>query len=839
MRFDAGREQTALIQIPARSLVVWTGLVAGLLMGCQPGITWGAPPDVRARTAIFGDDVLASNVAIIRAGAAELPAEARYDWLLKQILPSSSHDSIRFAADFVTTSDADSAALYSGDNTPRGRIVSPVTDLVETARQLNRLSDLRQRIQACDVEGEIPQRHRIALLALVALAAGNTTDADALLLQLDARLANETFPQLADRWPETLLLAAAVEHPALRDVASGIIERILANQIRASKHSGPPAWDQHIASFLGRARYLQLAERTAAADTTEPPQPFHAFPPLQSWKPVDNVTAITHGNGFPGTHWHLAGQEVHKLASHHDSLLMFASPLSGNYQIECDLSGFGHREGQLMVHGQWLWLYYTHQMFELGTLNGAARRIPIEPRLSLVNDDVHYRCTVRDGVCRHFINGRLLHTSQPRATPFPWPAIRSPYWAATSVRDVRITGEPTVLSTVRLSDDPELRAWTVWDGDLDSEQERWQFAAEPGTSGEITAVRSATAAGTHREHLLRCFRPMLEDGVIEYEFYFEPDQFLVSPAFGDLTFVLSPQGVRIHQLTDGRWERSELDPANQSEPIESPGYSLRSGWNQMRMQLAGDLLTLQLNRQQVYHDRVDSHSDRTFGLFHDLGEASVRVRNVTWTGDWPRELPSLRDQELRSTTLDEMEAHVAGLKEHVAYDFVRERPRAEKIPNSLPFSTQQFLTQVNDPGAKLLVRTDGVFMQRDVGVPFQDVWIGRRFQVHGDFDIVAEFADLRVGTPYDGHRRIALTVVTDDERITHCRVWHGIYAHPGIDRRHCTQAEFTRFFDGEVAVEIVSPTAEDSDSGRLRFVRIGKEFFYLIAEADSPGYRLI
>ena len=55
---------------------------------------------------------------------------------------------------------------------------------------------------------------------------------------------------------------------------------------------------------------------------------------------------------------------------------------------------------------------------------------------------------------------------------------------------------------------------------------------------------------------------MLEDGQIAYEFYYEPGKVMVHPALDRLAFLLEPDGVKIHRLTDGAYERTGLTPDN-------------------------------------------------------------------------------------------------------------------------------------------------------------------------------------------------------------------------------------------------------------------------------------
>ena len=93
------------------------------------------------------------------------------------------------------------------------------------------------------------------------------------------------------------------------------------------------------------------------------------------------------------------------------------------------------------------------------------------------------------------------------------------------------------------------------------------------------------------ENIIRYHRPMLEDGEISYEFYYDPEvkvaappnrnlsylganapkrtlkgKTLVHPALDRMVCLLEPDGVKIHWLTDGRWDRTGLVADNVDPP---------------------------------------------------------------------------------------------------------------------------------------------------------------------------------------------------------------------------------------------------------------------------------
>jgi hypothetical protein len=167
----------------------------------------------------------------------------------------------------------------------------------------------------------------------------------------------------------------------------------------------------------------------------------------------------------------------------------------------------------------------------------------------------------------------------------------------------------------------------------------------------LTCKRRKELPGTHRQNLIRYHRPLLEDGEIEYEFYYEPGKVHVHPAVDRLTFMLEPAGVRIHWLTDPPYDRTTLahdnvidEPANRRGPETLP--LKERDWNRIKLALKGDLVSLSLNDVPICERALEATNQRCFGLFHYSDESEVRVRRITYHGNWPRTLPALIEQEL-------------------------------------------------------------------------------------------------------------------------------------------------------------------------------------------------
>lgn len=784
--------------------------------------------DARARDGIFGPQTLTENLDRIRRHVAHLDPQARYETLADYVLPSGTHASIRFAATFAPTPHQRTAAV------PLERLRSAVFDMIDAANEAGALDELKTRVLALAFDNEFEQRQRIALLALVEMALKEFEAALPLLDELKSRYQNGASGSQFGCWPETLLLSVAVEHPEVHEPAATLLQTIIDDRVHPRRDAEPMHWAQHILALAGRLKHVQQCTERGVSSTG-----FGTLPPLKNWVPVSEGDEATYGRGFPIPHWEASDGQIEKLAGHRDEYLYFRSPLQGDFQVECDSTAFGWREGQVLLGGSWLWLQWTLRDFESGNLRGSTGMQRFAPQLSPVGDWIHHRLAVRNGVCSTFINGRPLQTQTHRSSQFPWVALRAPYWSATSFRNVRITGSPTIPDSISLSADPELSGWVRYHLDtVGGDNDDWHYDRSLGPEGGIVARRKAEFDGMFQESLLRYHRPMLEDGVIEYEFYYQPGECDVAPALDQEAFVLTPEGVRIHQITDGVWERSSRDPLNQSKIIPNSRCPLREGWNRMLFELAGDNVRLQVNGQHVATQRVPASGLRVFGLFHYSDQSKVLVRNMRWTGAWPKSIPTVADQQLCNPLVEEIDRQTATLQNSLSFHFDT-RPATGQTGPRLSFAPRLFLTSSSDGKGSIQSQTDGLRMLRPPSSGYAETLAVPRLQVDGDFDIVAEFSNLTLGTPNNGDSVIFLTVVADDDVQTHCRVWHGLWQPSATEPHRQSQAEFNRTRPGRRDVTFAGTTPEGCNSGRLRIVRIGKRFHFMVSEGDSPNYRLL
>ena len=694
-----------------------------------------AGSDSHSLNAIFAEQQVEGVALDVHRQAMKLPADARYEFLSDWVLPGANHESLRMNIGFTQTNpcpiSADYLSVDSDKNETRtrrpsgGELVSPAWDLVNAAKLTGRLSELRERVANWQPLGQRDgELSRAAMLTLIDIAAADEAsavkNADQLL---KATMAN---PATAGPTPaELLVFAHGLKLDVLREAVAAGSERYIAWMNAAFSRS---PFHRHFKSARSQLRTFQRVT------LTEPTVPLDVRPVTQ-WSVVSRSRAKSRGMGCPISEWDFQPGFAQNVASHDEDYLYFRVPLRGNFEVECDVTGFGWMESQLMVSGLWVAPVYTHTGYDLGNFHMARPRVEFSPPITRTKEWIHYRTVVRDRVISTYFNGRLMRQGMVTREHDPWLAIRSSPRHDGAVRNLRITGQPVVPEEIHLSVDPDFNGWaSYFDHRVGGSSAEWRQVGRGTAGGEIVGARAGTpgeqAGGgfvasllnafgnaaqnaqeeaklpAHKERLLRYHRPMLEDGTIEYEFYYSPGNILTHPTLDRLAFLLRPDGVRIHWVTDGAHDRSNLSPANVfDEPENRQGpeqLPLKPGdWNRLQLRLNGDTVTLSLNDQVVYERTLKPTNQRTFGLFHFADETQARVRNIVWKGDWPRELPPLAEQELAiddTSFLDRGSENLSAVFEH---DFAKD---------GLPI--EQFVIQRGDPNAHVRHVDEGVLTTR-------------------------------------------------------------------------------------------------------------------------------
>jgi Protein of unknown function (DUF1583)/Protein of unknown function (DUF1581) len=301
-----------------------------------------------------------------------------------------------------------------------------------------------------------------------------------------------------------------------------------------------------------------------------------------------------------------------------------------------------------------------------GTVRHDGRPVTIEPPLPPAKDKAcQFRLAVKDGWLRAFVDEREIVAEKIGADPDPWLMLHASHLATAELRDVKITGRPTTPDRIDLLVGEGLGMWRPYQG-----QGQPEFAGRryyyPGSEEGGDGGASWTKRGEEMYHAgkkpeppdedkpipPRLFpesavyyqRPFVEDGAVEYEFFYDPEKAMVHPALDRLTFLLEPDGVKLHRLTDGAADKSGVpfdnaadEPSCRRGPAKLPLQA--KAWNKVRLAVAGDIVTVALNGTPVYERPIEPINQRLFGLFHYTDRTEARVRGMVLTGDWPKQLP--------------------------------------------------------------------------------------------------------------------------------------------------------------------------------------------------------
>ena len=436
-----------------------------------------------------------------------------------------------------------------------------------------------------------------------------------------------------------------------------------------------------------------------------------------------------------------------------------------------------------------------------------------------------------------FGNGRLLNSVTLPKDHDPWLALRRSAKHSARAWNVRVIGQPDIPDEIRLSESPKLDGWIPYFGestaDVNRSDSHWRQAGNDALGGMLAGkLEPRLSSGAAAEKLLYYHRPMLEDGTIEYEFFYKAGESLVHPAVDRAAFLLDPSGVKLHWVTDGAFERSELLPDNSLVETANQRASgtlplKENQWNTLRLSLAGDVVSLFLNDQHIYERKLEASNQRNFGLFHYADQSQAVVRNVVWRGDWPQQLPSLYEQELAGDGTRELDQSADKLATTFRHSF-----KAEQFPLG------RFLVNV---GKVSDTRPDveGLHVWRQGSTGYQRTQLAAQLAVGGDFDISATFDSLVTKPGVGGHSSVNVSIMLGDDASTQTNYRRRHNRYPGgREDQHLAYADVSSTVKDETRRSNIGYQPEESNSGTLRIVRRGSRLYTLFAEGDSTSFRI-
>lgn len=322
--------------------------------------------------------------------------------------------------------------------------------------------------------------------------------------------------------------------------------------------------------------------------------------------------------------------------------MYLAVPLRGEFQLDCELTSATGQQIGIMYNGLAIGLKSDGKHLDRSQFGRPLADQTLNPPLEKPGDWYPFRLAVKGGRASILINHRKVHEAPVPPDGDPWLALVCSALQSGGARKIAITGDPRIPDKLNLSMLPDLSGWLAgeYNETATGDNPDWDKHGE-----EIVGRMVENRPRSKQESVLRYHRPMVEDGRITYEFYYDPGKAMVHPSLDRLAFLLEPDGVKTHRLTDGAYERSGLSPDNRRDEPENrrgpASIPLKPGaWNRLVLSVTGDRVALQLNDQPIHERTLEPTNQRSFGLFHYADETQVRVRNVTYEGNWPRSLPT-------------------------------------------------------------------------------------------------------------------------------------------------------------------------------------------------------
>lgn len=612
------------------------------------------PESVRSIAEIVDDASLAHLAGEVVSTARSKDAELAYEYLLDWVLPSVTHSNIRLHFSQVPTPSSFDGR--SGLELGFAHIVSPAVELVRLAAKLNRIESLSKTIDQLSHGAASQQRAARALQAIVALE----TNADQAIQAALEDVWNSVAQPYPDgttaqtRSAEFLVAWRAAQHPKYWSIGSDIVYKLRDYERKSETASGDADFKRQVHALMGDI------ERRARATADVPLQ--SDAPHQQQWTSVPYLKPEHRLAGYRTSTWDLVKGTAQHLPGDTWNQLYFQSPLQGKFEIVAQRTTTGYKEVSIAWGMHSVEPTYDLKALRVTKVMHSSRDVSKDVQLPFWNQQAEFRIVVDGRKVTTWTNGVQIHEQNFDRAPDPWLLLQSRNaFDYSRVSNLRIVGTPVIPEEIDLIKVAGLASWRA---DVYGEWFRTEEDAasnQPGnpqsvenipwrrSGDELLGHLDKTSLGALRESLLMYQRPMLEDGEIEFETWYEPGIFEVHPALGRSAFLLTPEGIQLHRLTDAQYEIGGLKPDNrESIPDAAMSLALKpKDWNLVRLSLRGDQLTIAVNGEQAATIKVnEAPNARHFGLFRYANATQSRIRKLVYRGQWPKELPPLESQQL-------------------------------------------------------------------------------------------------------------------------------------------------------------------------------------------------
>ncbi len=596
-----------------------------------------------------GDPPLGNVLTRLARQFATLPARERYDRLKAWTMPAANRKSVRLLATFVPEDVPPAVFGEFPTSAFDAGIASTAGMLIDAAREAETIDELaREAAQLADQKVE--NAETLLILTHCARELGELAKP-----RLKARLekikadASKNPPAI---WSDVLLARACTNTPALRRDPGLDLIRALISQSQKTQN-----W-----AFLSHLR-RDLAVSEVARAGGQGPVP-GADPGLALWHPAAVVDATRHSAGGALAWWVEAEGHLRQITGPQDEFLLFDFPLTGRFEFSMDAYMGGWSESQAGYGGL---------VFELsGTTSPSMGIMPVgrSERVTVPNrnvvPDAFNRVTVQvePDKTRFLMNGHLIYEDEDPSPTSPWLTLFTSWSRQSTWRNLALTGTPVIPRQVALTSGDRLEGWVSSFLNQKQPPRRSLSADDPRREalasdaiideydwvarGGVLQCRRTEPSSGHSAVQSRLYyhRPLRPGDTLDYEFYYEPGEVMIHPTLDRIAFLLEPEGVRLHWITDGldnEWTGLLTDnvadePANRRGPGVLP---LRpKAWNAAQVRLEGDTAVLILNGVEIYRRPLEGDNSRQFGFFHFRDRTEAQARNVVLRGDWPESLPA-------------------------------------------------------------------------------------------------------------------------------------------------------------------------------------------------------
>ncbi len=785
--------------------------------------------DATALAEMFGDENLDNSFALHQRTLEMSPGE-KFPLLRDAVFPPE-RNTIRVEIDFAPTdrpaTNPDGALEALGADLDQ-QLIAPVRELVDCARELGRLDEVEQLASTRRKADPALAKEALAVQVLVAIARDEFEQTRDLLVAFYNLVSRAPVTE-AERGPETVVLWAAARVPELRQNIADLLFQVY-EQARNGEGPRSERWHRQVYAMKYLLQWHLQDESTIAA--SNPP----VAAPLDAWIPVTRAIAANVAKGFPQPNWVRRPGLIAHVGGHDRDYLCYRTPLLGDFVVEADISAFNYRDTRLGYGGIWAGPGYDHTSILNGHFDDDNPSVTIKPRLDEIDEPMRVRLIVRDGQRITEINGREAFRADVSRSN-PWLTIMGYWYTHGWVKNLRILGNPIVPDEIELLSDTRLLGWlSYYDESIGNPDSDWRLvnASKFGESNAEGMILQGDCdpenLGSHQESLLRYQRPMIEDGTISYEFFYEAERFAIHPALDRLAFLVRPEGVSLHTIGDWPYDRTGLDPANATlvSSMQNVTASLPlkpQAWNRLEFTLTGQVVSIRLNGTPIFKHTLAESNQRRFGLFHYADQTEARVRNIRWRGDWSQEISAPLQQQLADDRIEKLLAKL-DLPQSFQHDFA----------DGLPIN--QFLMQGEGWQRNFTQLDDGIQLVRTGRNHHVRYEIIPHLQLSGDFDITAEFEGFDASIAEGGDGNIQLFVGFED--LSECRFYRKFSRFEKKELgQQIIQAAHFYVRNGERQYEFPRKTSDASEAGKLRFVRIGDQLYFLFAAENSENYRLL